>query len=188
MLRGFFVSSRLCASVSHAKIPWRHVRLLFWSLRSSLYRRDPEQTSLRAECSLDELRRVLGEVHFTNAWELSYDKGEDLNMRRPEYRDDEWEWYQTHVRGYERDGGVEIAVHTELEPSEYPTQHLHNVNFTRDEGIQAIESILTLAGVSAKRIEEDEEEDESSGETIYVGTDEEDEDDGEDEEGISGNL
>jgi hypothetical protein len=82
---------------------------------------------MKVEATVDELEAAFGNAHFTNSWEISWHyKGEDLNMRRPKRYDDEYEWYQTHVRVFEREDGLcEIELHEDLEPTEYPYLHLH---------------------------------------------------------------
>jgi len=82
---------------------------------------------LRVEADEDTVRDALGDAFFTNGWELSWHyKGEDMNMRRPLRLDDQYEWYQTHVRGYvDDDGTVYLEAHEDLEPTEYPYWHLY---------------------------------------------------------------
>lgn len=104
----------------------RGAKRLFGRARQTLFSREASAPDMRVDCSLDELRRVLGDRYFTNAWELSWHyRGEDLNMRRPKRYDDDYEWYQTHVRAYERDGTVLVEMHEDLEPTAYPYYHLH---------------------------------------------------------------
>lgn len=109
--------------------------------------------AVHADASLDDLRGVFGDAYFTNAWELSYNyKGEDLNMRRPLRKDDKYEWYQTHVRGFEQeDGTVKLEIHEDLEPTEHPYYHLHppkDANLSEQNAIEDVSAVLDDAGIS----------------------------------------
>jgi hypothetical protein len=133
--------------IKTGNIPWELIKLAFWNLRTMYFTKPEPSMQLRVESNLEEMHRVFGKAHFTGAWELSYDLGEDLNMRRPEYEDDEYEWYQTHVRVYGRGDYCEIHVHYELCPTEYPQEHIAEVNYTREPGLQNTKDILTEAGI-----------------------------------------
>jgi len=130
------------------QIPWKLLLSLYWQVRSTVFRTKKHDVHLEADASLEEVRSVLGDAHFTNNWEFSYYQGEDLNMRRPRRKNDKHEWYQTHVRGYERENGtVGLSCHTELEPSEYPKGHLNTVNYDLKEGTQIVREVLENADI-----------------------------------------
>ncbi|MDY6765187.1 MAG: hypothetical protein SV377_05810, partial [Halobacteria archaeon] len=108
-------------------IPWNGIKRLIYNFRKTFYTvPKPEVECAVVDADFDELRRELGKENFMKEWGLSYNyKGEKLNMRRPEHVDDEFEWYQLHVRGFETpDGKVELQAHMELETVSYPGEHL----------------------------------------------------------------
>lgn len=139
--------------MTHFGIPWPVVRWAFRAARKLFATVEvPEQDHLVTSASIDDLREALGRAHFTNGWELSYHyRGEDLNMRRPEYVDDDpagRPWYQLHVRGFEHaNREVSLFPHLEYEPTEYPELHLHEVNFNVDEALSMLADVLDEAGV-----------------------------------------
>lgn len=101
-------------------------------------------TYYRVEKTEDEIERMLGKEHHTHDWEFSYAKrGEDINMRRPDHKDDEYEWYQNHVRGWKVEEGVhDLICHTELAPGDYLFGHLRGVNFSKEEGMHNLKAML----------------------------------------------
>ena len=135
---------------------WRIVRRLFDSVRKQYFTVSGAPRQLKLKCTVGELREVLGERHFTNAWELSYQyEGEDLNMRRPLYKHDEYNWYQLHVRGFEtEDGYVEVHAHIELEPTEHPYEHISETNFNTEDGKRRLQSVLDGAGITYTAIDD----------------------------------
>lgn len=97
------------------------------------------------DATVSDIRVALGNAHFTNAWELSWHyKGEKLNMRRPLRKDDEYEWYQTHVRAFKWDGDIYLEVHEDLEPTEYPYYHLHGAPDSTESRQNAIEDTTAI--------------------------------------------
>lgn len=126
-------------------IPWQSVLKLYWTLRATFFTAPKKDPNLRVYCTVEELRAALGEAYFTNDWEFSYDEGEDVNMRRPEYvssRSGSDRWCQVHVRGYEQGEYIDLACHHELEPSENPRGHLNADQFSRTAGARIVRSIL----------------------------------------------
>lgn len=124
---------------------WRIIRRTFDSIRQTYFSKKARNTQFRVNVGIDELREELGKLHFTNGWELSYQyKGEDLNMRRPQWRDDQYNWYQLHVRAFEVEGKdyVEVHAHYELEPTEHPYGHIQGTNFEINTGADMFEDIL----------------------------------------------
>lgn len=74
-------------------------------------------------------------------------------MRRPEYVDDEYNWYQLHVRAFERDDGtVGIHAHLELEPTEHPHEHIMETNFDAQKGADMLAEVLDEAGVEYRKV------------------------------------
>lgn len=130
--------------------PWRKLLTLFMWVRTMFFTNPrPDRRYIEVEVSKEELERMLGKAGYTNDWEFSYNKrGEDLNMRKPLYKDDDYEWYQHHVRGWVNDAGhVELHAHEELEPTEYPKLHLKGVNYDYDSGMMRLRMMLVRNGV-----------------------------------------
>lgn len=132
------------------KIPWRMILRIYSIIRSHLfiYRR-VETKYFVLDMDVDDVEVLFGKKGFTNDWEFSYKyRGEDMNMRKPFYKNDEWEWYQLHIRGFVNDESeVEVQGHTELEPTEHPKAHIYDVNLNRREGFEMIKEILDIEGV-----------------------------------------
>lgn len=89
----------------------------------------PQGTYFVVEGSAEDVKRALGKHYFGPNWTTSYYKrGEDLNLSKPEYTEriehPDIRWWQTHVRGWEKDGVVEVTAHYEPEPTEHPEAHL----------------------------------------------------------------
>lgn len=134
-----------------ADVPWDIIKHYFRVLRGFLFTKNVPEPDIFVNCTIDEIRIVLGKHYFTNGWELSYSyRGEDLNMRRPDYVDDEYRWYQNHVRGWLTCGGVELSIHHELEPTEYPEEHLNNINYSKNKAIKQILNILDEEDIEYK--------------------------------------
>lgn len=133
---------------------WRTVRRTFDLIRQKFFTVDVYPVQLRLDTTIDGLREELGRRHFTNAWELSFRyKGEDLNMRRPEYVDDEYEWYQLHVRAFETDEDyIEVHVHLELEPTAYPYEHVNDIEFSDEAGLDMLTNLLDDAEIDYEHI------------------------------------
>lgn len=99
------------------------------------------------------VEQTLAERNF-EPWPLSYNyRGEDLNMRRPYYVDDEYQWYQFHVRGYAtiRDGmrGVELDAHYELSSVHHSDAHTDGVNISTKDAAKDLSLELAAVGVEA---------------------------------------
>lgn len=106
----------------------RGIKRTFDKLRLLVGTRSKEHRDIYVKASIETVRNALGDQYFTNGWELSYNyKGEDMNMRRPLRKDDTYEWYQTHVRGWSVDNGhaCKLECHEDLEPTEHPYYHLN---------------------------------------------------------------
>lgn len=133
---------------------WRTIRRVFNGIRNRYFTVNVERRQFVVDTDIETLRHELGRRHFTNAWELSYQyKGEDMNMRRPEYVDDKYGWYQLHIRGFKTGSGVELITHLELEPTAHPYDHIAETNYSEDRGAEMTAEILDDIGVSYERIE-----------------------------------
>ena len=164
------------------RLPWNLLTELHWAIREWIFSGPESDPNVRVYTDLCTLRQTLGRHHFTNDYEFSYDLGEDLNMRRPEFREEDAEcaaradadpsrgileklwlylasdadfededkayhWYQTHIRAYDRDSHIDVAAHYELEPSEWPEEHLRLVNYSSDLGAEKLIEILDAEGI-----------------------------------------
>lgn len=126
-------------------IPWKAALKGYWTVRETFFAAPKKDPNLRVYADADDLRATLGTAFFTNEWEFSYDEGEDINMRRPEYvgtREGSERWCQVHVRGYVEGEYIDLACHHELEPSENPHGHLNAKHFHRDWGATIVKAIL----------------------------------------------
>jgi hypothetical protein len=135
---------------------WRAVRRFVSYIRTQYFNIDTEDRHLKVDADVDHVRKTLGKAYFTNSWELSYHyEGEILNMRRPVYIVDDYGWYQVHVRGFMDDDDFYLHAHLELEPTEYPDQHIEEVNYNESAGVDVIASILDDAGISYERVQDE---------------------------------
>jgi len=122
------------------------LRARFFSVTGS-----PRQFKLDPSVSMAQLRGVLGRHYFMPSWDLAYYyEGEDLNMVRfykDERYDAEYPWRQTHVRAFEADGGIELAVHDELSAKSHPRRHLDGETYSYERGIDRVMNVLDDAGI-----------------------------------------
>lgn len=136
----------------------RKVKRLFGNLRVSLFTKEYDKSradvKISGDASIRDIEVALGNENFTNAWELSWHyKGEKLNMRRPKRYDDEYEWYQTHVRAFLVDDVIHLEVHEDLEPTEYPYYHLHPPEDSSVSDIAAVEDLGVVLNESGIEFE-----------------------------------
>jgi hypothetical protein len=137
----------MAAPTWHGGLPWDRLRQWYRRLRRALFS-TPEPTgrpAITTDVSLEELREALGERSWAPNWEYSYHKrGEDLNQSLVLYwadhdhtdkDDDPIVWWQSHVRGWVRDGAVVLRAHWEPEPTEYPQAHLKGVGHDVQRGM-----------------------------------------------------
>lgn len=135
-------------------IPWNDVKKA-WALgrRRWFSKPRPEGTYFRVEATPGQIRREFGRRGYAPNWEQSfYKRGEEVNLADVRYSYDEdvppapdavaRVWWQTHLRGWPHDGGIDLIAHWELEPTENPDGHLDGVGFSYTEGMSNIEPIL----------------------------------------------
>lgn len=143
-------------------VPWRLIRYTFYLIRSILFTRDKADPQVQTPTkTTSEVRDILRRHHFGNGKLVSYHyKGEGLNMARPFYKDDKWEDYQTHVRGFDHstENGRQYAtwdVHEELDPRSdgQSKAHLKGVNQSDEPAIQTFIGILNEEGIEHTRID-----------------------------------
>lgn len=126
-------------------IPWNKVLLYFNYIRRNFFSVElpPGHTRIYVEEDYEELREMFRREHFLVSWPFSYNyKGEVMNLMRPEYENDEYTFYQTHVRGFESGDGYYLVAHWELDPTDYPEEHLDEVNFSETKGEKVLKHIL----------------------------------------------
>lgn len=133
------------------RVPWKTVYQGTYALRRTVFGKAPDPVDHVVVEGYDpaELERLLLDQGLVKGDYASYYYyGEDLNMVRGMYKDDEYEWYQYHVRGFTDDGGVRLRPHTELYWRVYPREHMRLTNLDVDEGVEMTERMLEDAGVS----------------------------------------
>lgn len=130
------------------------IRFVILHFRANLFSKSkPEQMDLFLEEELEDLEELLGREHFTNIRERSfYYKGEDLNVARPDFVDDEWKWYQLHVRAWEEEDGLYISTHFELDGTVYPEEHLDGVNYEKERAIEEVHDIIENYGYDVEEL------------------------------------
>lgn len=101
---------------------------------------------------------ALGHQYSAPNWGLSYhERGEDLDLARVEYthrriRDHEYEWWQTHVRGWvQDDGSVRLQSHYELESTEYDRDHIDGIGLDIGVGVDNVARALDREGIGYER-------------------------------------
>lgn len=127
-------------------IPWNRLKLYFWKFRRKFFKIEvPAQHTklVVGEDDLDALKDMFRAENFFIAWPFSYHyEGEVMNVVRPEYTDDEYEYYQLHVRGFPHKDGYVLMAHYELDPTDYPNKHIKEVNMDEPKGIAMLKKIL----------------------------------------------
>ena len=143
-------------------IPWDMLKLLKYRMRTVFFSRDRTPVDyFRVEMAHEELKREAARAGFAPGWSFSYEfHGEVLNMRRTTWIDDDYEWYQTHLRSYDAgDGWIDVEAHHELDALMYPEAHLELVNFDVDRGMADLrERVLLPSGATFDRVEVEVEE------------------------------
>lgn len=125
------------------------VRYILLTIRGNLFEREtPKDMDLLIKnCSTDKLEEILGNDGFTNIEELSfYYKGEDLNIAKPVYVDNNYKWYQIHVRSWERNGNQYLSIHKELDPTMHPSKHLQGEEYTKSPSVEYIQYLIQNEG------------------------------------------
>lgn len=142
-------------------VPWYALKRSFYNMRRLGFTKDKRNIQVRAYyCSLDELETIFRKEHFQDGRLFSFHyKGEDLNLYRPEYEDDNWEAYQTHVRFFKLTDNngrsyIGLDLHYELNPREDGQElpHLKGVNNENEEAIENVEEIFKEHRVDYKLV------------------------------------
>jgi len=144
----------------HYDLPWNSVRSGYrWMRRTFFTVSKPDGPYFVVDADLDELRELFGVRSHAPNWEFSYNyQGEDLNLARvfydPNRGPDGVDWWQYHVRAFERDDGlVEFTGHVEPEPTEHAKPHLRGTGYDTSEAMD--EFGRTLDAVPAIDVVED---------------------------------
>lgn len=126
-------------------LPWQTLFQGTYAFRRYVFAKEPEDVDhlvVEGSDPEDLQQLLLSRGLMKGDYASYYYYGEDLNMVRGLYKDDQFEWYQYHVRGFEQDGGTRLRPHTELYWRMYPKKHVRLVNLDVDEGIELTERIL----------------------------------------------
>lgn len=108
--------------------------------------------------SRDEVETLLGKHHFELGWDQSHAfRGESLNLRRSEHVRDhpefpEYEWWQTHVRGYPHPDGFELVAHFETHPDEDRRAYEEGVGLDVERGLEHLKTLLEREGVEYREV------------------------------------
>lgn len=154
MSQGYSIIDRLYHIHETPLILLRHS---YWWIRKTFFTRPrSEAPAFFVPLRKPALVALLGQRYFEPGWVFSYSyRGETLNLRRPEYveNDSPYEWWQTHVRGYDHPDGMELTCHFETDPSEHPDAHVNYVGLSVERGMEQLHSILEDEGVAHERVE-----------------------------------
>lgn len=142
-------------------IPWLKLKGWFLDVRSRVAGLPRKRGGyVRVEATEDELLHMFGGRSWAPNYEFSYDRQEDLNLARVEYRGEtmysqyDVQWWQYHLRGYKVEDGVwELTCHFEPEPTENPIPHLKGRGYDRQRGLDTVRSILTGNGFEFEEVE-----------------------------------
>lgn len=142
---------------------WDGLRTFYRDFRRAIARGEEHGgPALVVPLSAAEAEATIGRAFFAPNWEFSYyERGEDLNLARIQYEQREiddhvYEWWQTHVRGWEYrdDDGqayTRLRCHWELEPTEHDQDHVDGVGLSITRGVDTVAMVLEKAGVSYER-------------------------------------
>lgn len=137
--------------MSLKELPWEWYRDIFFKVKKFLFlRKGYSKDIVLPNTSVQELKIKLREQGYISGEYLSYEyKGEDLNIVKPQYRDDNIEWYQVHLRAFEvrPDKGTvstELDVHFEPDPREdnLSKPHLKQINHNIEDPVKIVKEDL----------------------------------------------
>lgn len=137
-------------------LPWDILREVAYKLRVTVASEPKGDTHIVVPgMSAGEVRDKLRSMHFDDNNLTAHYKGEDYGLARPEFKSDDWEYYQTHVRIYETNsdkGSVhcELSCHFELDPTidGFSGPHLRGKNSSTERGVHITEGALSSVGVN----------------------------------------
>lgn len=143
-------------------ILWDGVRAVYRDLRRLVASAEEHSgPALVVDAPIPEVRAALGRRSFAPNWEFSYyERGEELNLARVVYdaqeeRGHEYDWWQTHVRGWPHGGHrVRLRAHYELEPTEYDQDHINGIGVDVDRGTEILADVLDETALAYERYED----------------------------------
>ena len=144
------------------QLPSDAIRFLVRELRKRFFAGNPPSgRHFLVDASLDGIEAALGRQSYAPNWEFSYYKrGEVLNLARVVHEERtvdgrRYEWWQTHVRGWNRPDGIALHGHWELEPTEHANDHLDGVGFDSERGLSNLQAALEQSALSYAEVEID---------------------------------
>lgn len=144
------------------QLPSDTIQFLIREIRKRFFAGDPPSgRHLLVEAPLEEIEAALGRQSYAPNWEFSYYKrGEVLNLARVVHEERTakgrtYEWWQTHVRGWDRPDGIALHGHWELEPTERANDHLEGVGFDAKRGMANLQDALERSALSYTEVEID---------------------------------
>ena len=144
------------------QLPSDTIQFLIREIRKRFFAGDPPSgRHLLVEAPLEEIEAALGRQSYAPNWEFSYYKrGEVLNLARVVHEERTakgrtYEWWQTHVRGWDRPDGTALHGHWELEPTERANDHLEGVGFDAKRGMANLQDALERSALSYTEVEID---------------------------------
>lgn len=127
------------------KLPWQALFQAMFLFRRFIFAREPLDVDYMTveTTDTDDLRRLfLSDGMMKGDYASYYYFGEDLNMVKGMYKDNEYEWYQYHVRGFDTSDGTILRPHTELYWRIYPKKHIKLIDLDVEEGIEMTKDVL----------------------------------------------
>ena len=144
------------------QLPSDTIQFLIREIRKRFFAGEPPSgRHFLVEAPLEEIEAALGRQSYAPNWEFSYYKrGEVLNLARVVYEERTAEgrpveWWQTHVRGWDRPDGIALHGHWELEPTERANDHLEGVGFDPKRGMANLQEALERSALSYTEVEID---------------------------------
>ena len=138
------------------RLPWQSLFQGTYLFRRYVFAKRPERVNhiIAEDVSPEDLQQLFLQHGFMKGDYASYYYyGEDLNMVRGMFKDDEFEWYQFHIRGFAHEDGMRLRPHTELYWRVYPREHVKLLNLEIREGIELTENILEDAAIGYRVVE-----------------------------------
>lgn len=140
----------------HRDLPYRETMRAWRFMRRTFFTapRPEGEYIVVSDSDILELKHEFGKRNFGLGHRFSYDKGEDLNLRRvffDPYRHTDVDWWQTHVRVWSGDEYDWIRGHVEPKPEDHPKPHLDEVGLSVDEAVSEIERIMAQTGGTYQR-------------------------------------
>lgn len=137
------------------RLPFDTLRYLLRESRKRFFSGEPPSgRHFLVDAPIGEIRAELGRQSYAPNWAFSYYKrGEVLNLARVVYEERtvggrRYEWWQTHLRGWDHSDGIALHGHWELEATEYANDHLGGVGFDVERGMACLQEALDRSSLS----------------------------------------